>query len=286
MTEPFLARQITARNAIRLYVRDYLQAGQSAPTVLCLGGVTRNSRDFEELATILAPRYRVIAPDYRGRGQSAWDPRPENYRPEVYIDDIRTITAALNIGHIAVVGTSLGGLLAMGLGVAMPAALKGVLLNDVGPELPLETIRGIVSYVGKRPVLSTWDAAETFIRETWPQLSFSDPDDIRRLIRNTFRQREDGTVTFDWDPGISVNMEAANATAPDLWPLFRTLRRLPVLSVRGAISPFVPEPLLAAMAETVPDLQSVSVADTGHAPKLSEPVCEKPILTWLKACFG
>jgi len=148
-----------SHDGLRLYARVYAGPGALAPTVLCLHGLTRNSRDFEDLAPHLQRRYRVIAPDLRGRGFSARDPRIENYQPAVYVEDILALLVTLDAPRVAVIGTSLGGMLAMMLGFSHPARIAGVVLNDVGPEIDPVGMERIKQYAGRLPPARTWNEA-------------------------------------------------------------------------------------------------------------------------------
>ena len=136
---------------LRLYARVYQSEKASAPTVVCLHGLTRNSRDFEDLAVHLQPRYRVIVPDIRGRGFSARDPNPQNYQPGVYVNDILALMDSVEARRAAFIGTSMGGLLAMMLGAGYPARVSGIVLNDIGPEADPAGIERIKGYAGRLP---------------------------------------------------------------------------------------------------------------------------------------
>ena len=125
---------VSAQDGLALYYRDYGDALASKTPVLCLPGLTRNSADFAELAARLSRGRRVLCPDYRGRGRSAYDSNWRNYDPYVYINDISHLLAATGIGRAVIVGTSMGGLLAMGLAVLRPTLVAGAVLNDIGPN--------------------------------------------------------------------------------------------------------------------------------------------------------
>lgn len=283
LPQVFREHRVTSRHCLGLYVRDF--GTLSAPAVLCLGGLSRNGKDFVPLAGKLAATYRVIVPDYRGRGCSDYDPDPRNYAPPVYLDDIRNILTAMDVHQCAVVGTSLGGLLAMGLGVSMPTTLCGVLLNDVAPELPFARLRDIITYLNARPVLRSWSEAADFITRHAPMMPFTRRQDMDLMVRNTFRERDDGMLVFDWDAKITANIGKAGARDIDLWAMFRALRRLPVLSVRGLESPFVHDTLWERMLDCIPHMMQVSVPDTGHAPMLTEAACSDAVSDWLGRCF-
>ena len=171
------------------------------PTVLCLHGLTRNSRDFEDLAPHLQRRYRVVVPDLRGRGFSARDPHLQNYQPAIYLQDILALLAAVDAPRVAVVGTSLGGMLAMMLAFSHPARIAGIVLNDVGPEIDPAGIERIKQYAGRLPPARTWDEAVAQTRavygDAWPGLA---PDRWAAFARRSYREDAAGTVEIDADP--------------------------------------------------------------------------------------
>jgi len=134
LSKPYAEIDWQSHDALRLYARVYEGPYKDAPTVLCLHGLTRNSRDFEDLAAHLQPRYRIIVPDVRGRGFSARDPNPQNYQPAVYVNDILALMDGVQAPRAAFIGTSMGGLLAMMLGVGHRGRVSGIVLNDIGPE--------------------------------------------------------------------------------------------------------------------------------------------------------
>src|SRR5262249_571120 len=138
--EGFRACYYRSQDGLKLYYREYgdAAADEERLPVLCLPGLTRNSRDFHDLALRLAPQRRVPAPGHRGRGKSAWDPDWRNYRPEMYLSDVFDLLAVADAPRVVVVGTSMGGLLAIGLTAYRPTCLAGVVLNDIGPELKPE----------------------------------------------------------------------------------------------------------------------------------------------------
>ncbi len=279
--------RISVRDSLTVYVRKYgADRHKRRDTVLCLGGLTRNSKDFHDLAQQLGDRYDIICPDYRGRGRSDYDPDWANYTPPVYLDDIRNIAAALNIHEFAVIGTSLGGLLAMGLGVAMPSSLKGVLLNDVCPELPIHMLESIMAYASATPVLQDWPAAIHYLHDNAPMMPSTTNAVAEQLARNTFRERDDGMIVFDWDPNITRPISGSKNNTMDLWALFSSLRSRPLLSVRGGLSPFVTDQTWQHMQETARDMVCVTVPETGHAPTLAEDICSDAIAEWLKNCFS
>lgn len=266
----FRERRITSQDNLSLYLRDYGDPRSSATPVLCLTGLTRNSKDFRELAERLAGQRRVICPDYRGRGRSAYDPSWQNYTPTTYLNDVFQILSALNLHRVIVVGTSLGGLLAMGLGATMPSSLAGVVLNDIGPHIEADGLGAIIKYIETDRPQADMNAAAAVLKTMLPNLSRRDDRIWHKVAENTFHEGDDGLLHFDWDPAI-VKPFLDKPTIPDLWPLFRAIGHVPVLAIRGEISDLMSADCLERMVAQNPKLVSVTVPDTGHAPTLSEP---------------
>jgi pimeloyl-ACP methyl ester carboxylesterase len=274
----------TSRDGFALYNRLYDRAGATAPALLCLPGLTRNSKDFEALAAHLAPRYRVICPDLRGRGQSARDPNWKNYHPGIYLGDLSALIAQLGLTRFAIIGTSLGGLLAMMLPSIRPGAIAGIVLNDIGPEIDPVGAERIRSYAGKLPPVHDWREAIAQLKfvygVAWPDL---DEAAWERLARRSYREDASGTPVLDVDPMVGEALRAAPATAGDLWPLFIALTAIPMLAIRGALTDILSAATFERMQREHPGLQALSVANRGHVPLLDEPECVRAIDGFLAA---
>jgi len=275
-----------SHDGLRLYSRVYASAAADAPVVLCLHGLMRNSRDFGELAVHLAARHRVIVPDMRGRGLSARDPNFNNYQIPVYLQDVLTLLAGLGAAHASIIGTSMGGLMAMVMAVMQPGLVSGVVLNDVGPELEPAGIERIRGYAGRTAPVRDWPEAIAQVRSVhgaaWPDLS----DAVwERLARRSYRANPQGIPEVDADPLIGEPLRDPRAAAPDLWPLWSALAQLPVLAIRGEHSDILSAATLARMQKK-PALTALSVANRGHAPLLDEPGCVAAIEAFLAALPG
>ena len=269
---PYIERRITSFDNLSLYVRDYGNPLDPRAPLFCLGGLTRNCKDFESLAE----RYsddgrRVICPDYRGRGQSAYDPDWRNYDPRIYIRDIQDLLSALNAHHVVVVGTSLGGILGMGMAVAMPTALAAVVMNDVGPKVETSGLDFIINYIKEDRPHDDWDGAVATIKTMLPNLTFQDDGIWLKMAQNTFREREDGKLYFDWDVNIVKPMLDSSYAIPDMWPLFRALKNVPTLVLRGAESDILSSETFAEMQKVKPDMIGVEIPRAGHVPTMAEP---------------
>ena len=266
----------TSQDGLRLFYRDYPgpddQGLSSGAAVLCLPGVTRNSSDFDRLAERLSARYRVLCPDFRGRGLSAYDPDPDNYTLASYVNDAKHLLAVCGVSHVHVIGTSLGGIAAMVMAVAIPSTLASVVLNDIGPEIGSDSLSGIVEYMKDDTALPDWDAVTDNVRAAFlPNLPKGSDDDWQRIARNTYKETTDGTFVHAFDQGIVKQFEKALTTKIDLWPLFMALGGIPVLTLRGALSGILSADTLGAMGDAMPAMMSLTVEDRGHPPLLSEP---------------
>jgi pimeloyl-ACP methyl ester carboxylesterase len=273
MTAPFREQRWTSADGLELYSRVYETGVPRALTVLCLPGLTRNSRDFEALAPHLAARYRVVCPDLRGRGLSARDPKWQNYHPGTYLADLQRLMQALDLARVAIIGTSLGGLLAMMLGATAAERVAGIVLNDVGPEIDPKGIERIKSYTGMLPPVGTWDEAIKQLRvvygNAWPGL----PDEMwSTLVRRGYRADAAGIPVLDCDPHVGDALRAAPPAAPEgFWPVFSRLGAIPMLAIRGALSDILSVRTLERMQREKPDLECITVGNRGHVPLLDEP---------------
>jgi pimeloyl-ACP methyl ester carboxylesterase len=267
----FRERWITSQDGLKLYYRDYGDPLAARTPLLCLSGLTRNSADFADLAARHAGERRILCPDYRGRGRSAYDANWRNYQPPVYINDIAHLLAATGMHRAIVLGTSLGGLLAMGLAVLKPTVVAAVILNDIGPDVVGGGIVRILDYIGVDHPQPDWASAAAYLRQLLPTLSIKTEEGWLKMARATYRAGPDGMLHFDWDVNLARPFAVATSAIPDLWPYFRALRRIPTLAFRGALSDVLSAETFERMALAKPDLERVTVADVGHAPNFNEP---------------
>jgi pimeloyl-ACP methyl ester carboxylesterase len=268
----------TSADGLTLRYRDY--PGRSdRPPVLCIPGLTRNSRDFEPLAEVLAGDWRVISADLRGRGQSDYARDSASYQPLQYAADILALLDHLAIERVVAVGTSLGGIVIMLLALQAPRRLAGVVLNDVGPEIEAAGLARIRGYVGQGRSFPTWMHAARGLRE---QAGPAHPGfaigDWLRLAKRLMAVGPGGRIAFDYDMKIAEPFQTAEGTAPvDMWPAFRALAGRPALAIRGELSDILSAATLERMAAEVADLEVCTVGRTGHAPTLEEPEAQAAI---------
>ncbi|MDJ0657175.1 MAG: alpha/beta hydrolase [Xanthomonadales bacterium] len=264
---------------VRLHYRDYPSESSLTP-VLCLHGLTRNSRDFHEAASWMQASRRVICPDQRGRGDSASDPEWKNYHPSTYVQDMFALLDQLEIDRCIVLGTSLGGLMAMLMAGQQPQRLAGVILNDVGPELNPEGIARVVAYVGQQPPVTSWEDAAEQCREAYG-LSFPDwtRDDWLAHARRGYREDADG-VRLDFDLNIGRALREVGGTLDDPWVLFEAVT-MPCLLLRGSLSDILTRDLAGKMKQRMPSMLWQEIPNRGHAPMLDEPESREAIARFL-----
>jgi len=244
--------------------------------VICLHGLTRNSADFEALAPWIAARgRRVLAPDVRGRGRSAWDPHPMNYAPATYAADVLGLMDEAGIGRALFVGTSMGGLVTMAIASIRSYAVAGAVLNDVGPSLNPDGLRRIGAYTGEGAVAADWDEAAGIARAiNGAAFPHYDADQWRAFARRLFEVAPEGGLRLAYDPDIAAPIRAAGpgALAPDLTPLFFSLAAgRDLMLIHGERSDLLDEPRVTAMRAMAPHMDYVQVRGVGHAPMLDEP---------------
>lgn len=273
----------TTHDGLPLYYRSYGGAGD---VVVCLPGLTRNSKDFHEIATHLAPRYRVLCLDLRGRGRSARDPDWTNYHPATYIGDTWKLLDQLGIGRITLLGTSLGGLLAMIMASQRPELVKAVVFNDVGPETDPSGYARILASFDQDIEVADWHEAALQCQQTY-QVALPDmPAEFwRAYVQKNYREGAHGRPVPDSDPNIAEAIRKGDqhriaGVHVDPWDAFRAITA-PCLVLRGELSDILSADIVERMSTVKPELQSAVIPNRGHAPLLNEPASLAAIDTFL-----
>ncbi|MEM6485852.1 MAG: alpha/beta hydrolase [Pseudomonadota bacterium] len=274
-------------DGLKLYARDYPGPQDSGLLpILCMHGLTRNSADFSWIASHLARSRRVISVDQRGRGRSAYDPNPANYTPLTYVNDMFTLLDHLDLPRVVVIGTSMGGLMAMIMQSLRPGRMAAVVLNDIGPELDPCGLDRIKSYVGKSREIRTWDDAVAQTREinqvAFP--SFSDEEWLT-FTKGLYTETDAGIPVLAYDPKIAepIADQEENAVPPDLWPMFEQMATLPMLLIRGELSDLLAADCVRKMLAVASGLKYTQVRERGHAPMLNEPEAVESIEHFLNS---
>jgi pimeloyl-ACP methyl ester carboxylesterase len=263
-------------DGVSLFYRD---EGEGTP-LLCLAGLTRDSSDFDFVAPHLEG-VRVIRLDYRGRGQSGWA-EASTYSLPVEGRDALELLDHLGVEKAAILGTSRGGLIAMGLAALVKERLLGVALNDIGPDIAQAGLDAINGYLGRKPPQKT--LVEVAKRRSEIMTGFEGVPESRWLeeAERLFRETEDG-LELTYDPGLrDAFLEAGAQPVPDLWPFFDALKGLPLCALRGANSNLLSVETFEEMKARRPDMIAAEVAGRGHVPFLDEPESLDALKRWLK----
>lgn len=268
----FVDRFFSSPDGLRLHYRDYAGPATAVP-VLCIPGLTRNTRDFEDLAPRLAVTRRVLAVDLRGRGDSDRDSDWHHYQPAIYLEDLRSLLADAGVPRVVVVGTSLGGIMGMAMAAHLPGVVAGLVLNDIGPEFGPEGIARVNAFAGTIQPVERWEDAASQVKAVMAHAMPDFPDhDWVRVARRMYRVRPDGTLVPDMDAGIATALRAGvGSNDVSLWSLFEAARPLPVAVLRGELSDLLLPDTVRRMQEMKPDLITAVVPRRGHVPLLDEP---------------
>lgn len=274
MTTEYSDRSWQSPDGLTLHFRDY-DGYHDRPPVLCLHGLTRNGRDFAELASHIAGQgWRVIVPDMRGRGKSEYAPDSSTYGVPTYIADTFALLAQEGIERFISIGTSMGGLMTMAMATVAPERIAAAALNDVGPVVQTEGLDKIKTYVGQGRSFPTWMHAARELEEVHgaahPRFITAD---WLAMAKRSLTLCSNGRIAFDYDMKIAEPIMAADPAAvpPDLWPGFEALADKPLLLLRGSHSTLLSEATFAEMQRRAPRAATVVVPETGHAPTLDEP---------------
>lgn len=252
--------------------------------LLCLAGLARNSRDFEPLMENFANRVRIIRIDARGRGDSDYDPDYQNYNVIREGSDAIALLDHLGLEQAAVLGTSRGGLIAMTLAIGHAKRLLGVMLNDVGPVIETAGLAYIMDYIGKGPADRDYDsAAERLERVMPPVFTGVSRAEWRRYAERLWVEKPGG-LNNRYDAALrrAVLEQSASGAAPDLWPMFNAVAKLPHGLIRGANSNILSAKTAAEMQSEAPGMVYAEVPGRGHVPFLNEPEAISALNTWME----
>lgn len=263
-----------SHDGLNLFAKSY-GPEDAELTVLCMHGLTRNHKDFEPMIAALKSEYRFIAVDVRGRCESEYDRNPFNYIPPIYAQDMVMLLDELGIEKVALIGTSMGGLISMLLMRLIPERILGVVMNDIGPKVEKPGIRRIMDYVGKSPPFPSWDAAIERVKENcameYPNYTAAD---WLAFSQRICREKKNGEVVFDYDPKIrkAFRLNRSTFLATTLaWRYFKSMSAAPLLLVRGELSQLLSPETADKMVAKHGNAELLTVEDIGHAPVLDEP---------------
>jgi pimeloyl-ACP methyl ester carboxylesterase len=279
----FEERFFETDDGLKLYCRDYAAPTPSAATVVCLHGLSRNSRDFQDLAPVLNQHFRVLVPEQRGRGRSDYDPVPSRYNLMQYVHDTYAMLVAFHCERVSVVGTSMGGLMTFALNALYPHLIHRAVINDIGPDIAAAGLERIQSYVGVAGPFDDWDQATSYVRSI-SQSIFPDwqPAQWAAFARQCYVEQSNQIIA-DYDPkiGEALSQQDTGAESSALWSLFETLRDVPLLLIRGALTDLLSVACVQAMQQRAARFELLTVPNVGHAPMLTEAEVPEAIMAFL-----
>jgi pimeloyl-ACP methyl ester carboxylesterase len=280
MPEPTGIRDIFVEaNGLRHHL--VARGAPGSPAVILLHGLTQQARVFDPLAAHLASRFHVYALDVRGRGESEWGP-PDGYHIDAYADDLEAIRVALGLERFALVGTSMGGLIALLYNARSPGHVTHLVLNDIGPDIDPEGGARIARMLTTAPdAFPDLKAVVKYYREAnAPVLGNRSDDEVLDYARWHVRRADTGLYAWKMDPAV----RAAPPRLPSmpLWDAFAAIT-CPLLVIRGAQSDILSAETAAKMAAAKPGTRVVEIPGIGHAPSLAEPQSLAAIDAFLSA---
>lgn len=279
---------VRIRDGLRLHVTHWPALRSTLRPVLCLPGLTRNGRDFADIAAALSsgPSARdVFALDARGRGLSDradW----RTYTIPIETQDTIDVITALGLADAGILGTSRGGLVAMVLAAIMPGAIGAVVLNDIGPVIERSGLIRIAGYVGRMPLPLSWAEATKMVADISRKAFPAVPEDAWTSVARAWFNEGNGRPAPGYDPALGRSFSSTDATPPALWPQFEALKAVPVLAVRGETSDLLSAATVSEMQARHPNCARLEVKGQGHAPLLMDNPTIEAIRHFLAAADG
>lgn len=270
---------LDSRGFHRLHYKEWGNADNER-VLICVHGLARNSRDFDELALALSRNYRVICPDLPGRGESDWLENPEDYALPQYLHDMVALIARLGVSQVDWVGTSLGGLIGMVLAAQKGTPIRRLVLNDIGPYVPRTALARICDYLGDHRFNSEAEL-EGWLRQTYTALAGLNDQQWKHLASHGKRLCENDQWGLHYDPAIAHNARKSAETDLDIWPIWQQVR-CPQMLLHGASSDVLVAEVVERMRQTGPDLTVHVLPGIGHAPSLMESDQIALVVDWLR----
>lgn len=257
----------------------------SKTPLLCLPGLTRNSRDFESVVAEFAGERPILTLDFRGRGMSDHAADPQTYRPDVELADTLAVLADFNLQRVALLGTSRGGIVGLVMAAAHPQMLAGLFLNDVGPRVEPEGLLRIMGYVGRDVSFANWQSAAIAFSSTQSGFRNASEEQWLQAAKRVYNE-QDGRIVPHHDPYLRITLPSVEdvkaGKLPELWALLTALEDKPVTVMRGQNSDLLSEETFQRMKDALPQTEATTVPNRGHVPFLDEAESVDALRRWLK----
>jgi pimeloyl-ACP methyl ester carboxylesterase len=259
--------ELVELRGLRFFYRDWPSVKPNAQTLVLLHGYTGHARSWDLFAQAMSARYRVLALDQRGHGQTQWAP-PNAYDTSEMVTDLEAFVKALGLKDFALLGLSMGGLVSIGYAGKRPAELAKLVIVDIAPELDVEGLKRIQAGVVRSDDFASIDEAYRRARADNP----IPPDDqLRHRLEYALMRREDGRFTYRYDRALrDPKNPRTGIPAEEGWRMVANIN-VPTLLVRGELSDILSKPVAARMAKAIPHCKLVEVAGSGHPVPLDKP---------------
>lgn len=259
----------------------YSEWGRGERAVVCVHGLTRNGRDFDDLSRALQADFRLVCPDLPGRGRSNWLPVATEYRPPVYLNDMAALIARLDVEEVDWIGTSLGGLLGMMLAAQPNSPIRKLVINDIGAFIAKAALQRIAGYVGTDPVFPDLPALEAYLRVVHAPFGPLTEAQWGHIARHSARHDpQNGGLRLHYDPGLAAPFKEGFGEDVDMWPVWERIG-CPVLILRGAESDILLAGTAKEMLTRGPVAELVEFPNVGHAPMLMDERQIAVVREWL-----
>lgn len=250
---------------------EWGRAQNQTPPIICVHGLTRNGRDFDRLAETLQSTKNVFCPDIVGRGKSDWLADPTLYGYPQYMNDMTALIALTTRGdnqQVDWVGTSMGGIIGMLLAAQPNTPIRRLVINDVGPYIPLTSLKRISDYVSMVVEFADLAQLERHLRVIYAPFGITKDEDWKNLTENSYRILPNGKLALSHDPGIAKNFATLDKDV-DFWNLYDQIK-CPTLLIRGAQSDVLTADTAQQMTQRGPKAKLVTLPGIGHAPALMD----------------
>ncbi|MCL9682686.1 alpha/beta fold hydrolase [Legionella maioricensis] len=280
----------------------YTEWGSSSPelpTVICVHGYTRNGRDFDALAHYLGVKGRhIFCPDVVGRGDSSWFKHAHHYNFNQYVADMNVLIARTHAQQIDWIGTSMGGMIGMMLAALPNTPIRRLILNDVGPQIPLHGLRKLAKYIGNDPEFKSMEEAKQHFKKNYSEFGILSEKQWDDFTEHSVEKRAARVFVAKVDPAIKNPKSTMQVVSDffhhpqkalegilydiDLWSIWNKIR-CPVLVIHGAHSELLTPEIIKKMLRTHAQTEVYEIADAGHAPALLETADHEIIDSWLNS---
>ncbi|KTC86630.1 alpha/beta fold hydrolase [Legionella brunensis] len=278
---------------------EWGQPKEDLSAVICVHGLTRNRCDFEPLAQFLSDKGRqILCPDIVGRGDSSWFKNPKYYNYQQYIADMSTLIARTSAQKIDWIGTSMGGLIGMALAALPNSPIRSLVLNDIGPQIPVQALWRLGQYVGKHPLFKSEEEAKEYFKTIYGSFGILTEEQWSYLTHHSIKEITPGTFTAKIDPHIKGSKSSGQLVKEffvnphralegilfdvDLWYLWQKVT-CPVLVIRGKNSDMLLPEHIKRMQRGHPNVEVIEIENAGHAPILFESREHEKIAHWLNS---